>query len=423
MLTATGPVRYKFASLKAWIILVTAVATGLLLAGPRLGAFGAARVRTAGTLPPAPQGPPLAFEENRGQAVSKVRFIARGAHYTQFITADEIVWRLNGVAQDYAVYMRFPGATSAFVRGETSLPGRTNYLKGTDATKWVTGAEQFSAVRLTGLYPGVSLKLHGSRARPEYDFIVAPGADASVIRLRFLGAQAVEVGSRGELIVRTPKGELIHHAPVAYQSGDAGRTVPVKARFVKVADDEVRFELGRIDTSRELIIDPAYEYSTHFGGSGQEALQGFAAPDPWQAVFVNGVGEVYAAGATNSAGFPVTPGVVQGTLREDLDFYIVKLNAAGDTLLSSTYLGGTGDELGVGSLTVNSSGEILLAGTTQSGDFPTTVVADDTVHDGNSATEGVALTINASGSALVYSTYEVRSAPQRFARLPELRVR
>src|SRR5262249_32984077 len=153
-------------------------------------------------------------------------------------------------------------------------------------------------------------------ARPEYDFLVAPGADASVIRLRFSGAEKVEVGSQGALSVRTSAGELIHHVPVAFQRGAQGRTVPVSARFVQVAPDEVRFELGEYDTSRELVIDPVYEYSTFIGGnSGTEALRGFAAPDPWQAITVNGAGEVYSAGVTGSTDFPVTPGALQGTLK------------------------------------------------------------------------------------------------------------
>jgi hypothetical protein len=50
---------------------------------------------------------------------------------------------------------------------------------------------------------------------------------------------------------RTSAGELIHHSPVARE---AGRTVPVPARFVQVAPDEVRFELGAHEASHELII-------------------------------------------------------------------------------------------------------------------------------------------------------------------------
>ena len=254
MLTVIGTVRSN-----SWTaFLAIGAAAAALFAGSYFSAGNAAPTPAAAAQRRSAEGPLLVYEENRGQAASKVRFIARGSRYTQFITAEEVVWRLDGADQDYAVYMRFPGAAPAFVRGESSLPGRTNYLKGTDPSKWVTGAEQFSAVRLTGLYPGVSLKLYGSRARPEYDFIVAPGADASVIRLRFAGAQAVEVGSHGELSVRTPAGELIHQSPVAFQPAAQGRTVPVSARFVQVAADEVRFELAQYDSTRELVIDPVY---------------------------------------------------------------------------------------------------------------------------------------------------------------------
>lgn len=255
VLATTGTVRSS--SWTAFLALGAAAAA--LFAGSHLGAGSA--VLTAADMPVAGTEGPLAYEENRGQMASRVRFIARGTGYTQLVTAEEVVWRFNGADQDHTVSMRFPGAAPAFVRGEASM----------DPSTWVTGTEQFSAVRLTGLYPGVSLKLYGSRARPEYDFIVAPGADASVIRLRFAGAQTVEVGSQGELSVRTPAGELLHHVPVAFQAGEQGRTVPVNARFVQVARDEVRFELGQYDAARELIIDPVYEYSTHRVGSRPRA--------------------------------------------------------------------------------------------------------------------------------------------------------
>ena len=203
MLVTIDKARFKRGILKPGLILGSAVAALMLLAGPRFGAGSVAPLpgedlRAPGT------GPPLAFEENRGQAASRVRFIAHGAGYTQSITAEEVVWRLDGGEREYPICLRFPGAMPAFVRAETAVPGGTSHLGGPDVSKWVAGAEQFLAVRLTGLYPGVSLKLYGTRARPEYDFIVAPQADPSVIRLRFSGAKALEVGSHGELIVRTP---------------------------------------------------------------------------------------------------------------------------------------------------------------------------------------------------------------------------
>ena len=164
------------------------------------------------------------------------------------------------------------------MHGESVLPA-SSYLKG-GPKKRVKGARQFAAVKLSKLYPGVSLKLYGSRVRPEYDFIVDPDADASVIRMHFAGADSVKVGLHGELIVRTADGDLVHHTPIAYQYDSAGRSVRVDAQFAQVNSREVRFELGTYDKSRQLVIDPVYEYSTFIGGS-----------------------QVYAAGVTNSTDF------------------------------------------------------------------------------------------------------------------------
>jgi hypothetical protein len=393
-------------ALRQWPVpLVAAGALIVMLAAQR---FGVTAISVAPRLPDRPaaklQGLPLSFEENRGQFDQQVRYVTRASRYTQFVTAREVVWRLNGAHQDHAVHMSFPGSVLPSVHGEDAIAGRTNYLRGSEPAQWVQGVQQFAAVRLTGLYPGISLKLYGTRARPEYDFILEPGADPSLIRLRFAGADRVEVGSHGELIVRTPEGELIHHMPVAYQRDAGGETVAIDARFEQIASDELRFVVGRYDRSRSLVIDPVYEYSTYLGGTGSEGLGG--AVDPFQAITVNGAGEVFAAGVTNSDDFPTTPGVLQPALNEDLDFYVVKLNAAGDQLLYSTYIGGTRDEVGVGGIAVNGNGEVLFGGTSQSSDFPTTAGAYDTTPAGSGVdTDVVALKLNATGTALIYSTF------------------
>jgi hypothetical protein len=353
------------------------------------------------------------FEENLGQTDTRARFLSRGRHYTQFLTDDAIVWRLAGAGEAHAVYMTFPGSARAQVRGLQPLSSRSSYLRGNDPAKWVRDARQYSAVVLAGLYPGIDLKVHGERGQPEYDFVVAPQADAHSIRVRFQGADQVTVGADGALNVSTPGGKLIHHTPVAWQRDTRGQTTWVDARFVPVAPGELRFELGAYDRARELVIDPVYEYSTYLGGTGSEGLAGFTAQDPWQAITVNAAGEAYAAGVTSSTDFPTTPGTVQPALREDLDFYVVKLNAAGDALLYSTYLGGTGDEIAAGGIHVNAMGEVLFAGLSQSDDFPTTPGSYRASTSSGWAAEIVALKLNATGTALVYSTYLGSSANER----------
>lgn len=70
------------------------------------------------------------------------------------------------------------------------------------------------------------------------------GNDADAIRLRFAAAEQIAVGTRGELLVRTPTGEVIHHVPVAYQRDHDGQLRLIDARFVQIAPHELRFELG-----------------------------------------------------------------------------------------------------------------------------------------------------------------------------------
>ena len=248
MSTAIGAARFGSWVLKQWPVpLVVATALIALLAAQRVPEMTTA-LRSVQL-----EGLALTFEDNRGQADSQVRFTTRGHGYTQFITAREVVWRLDG-PRDYAVRMSFPGAMLAAVHGEDAIAGRTNYLRGNDPAKWTAGVPQFAAVRLSALYPGISLKLYGTRDRPEYEFILEPGANQAAIRLRFAGAQQLELGRRGQLIVRAAFGELIHRMPVAYQRDADGQTRVIDARFVQVAPDELQIELGRYDRSRQLVI-------------------------------------------------------------------------------------------------------------------------------------------------------------------------
>jgi hypothetical protein len=71
------------------------------------------------------------------------------------------------------------------------LPGVSNYYLGTEAGRWIAGVPQYSAVRFRSLYNGIDLVYHGARGRLEYDFEVAPGADAGQIALEVEGGTGV----------------------------------------------------------------------------------------------------------------------------------------------------------------------------------------------------------------------------------------
>ncbi len=107
-------------------------------------------------------------------------------------------------------------------------------------------------------------------------------------------------------------------------------------------------------------------YSTYLGGSGDDTAKGIA---------VDGIGNAYITGQTNSDNFKtVTP--TQSTRKGGYDAFVSEFNAAGSQLTFSTYLGGTGDEDNggnFGAIAVDSGGaNIYVTGSTASTDFPTT---------------------------------------------------
>ena len=138
----------------------------------------------------------------------------------------------------------------------------------------------------------------------------------------------------------------------------------------------------------------ALAYSTYLGGSG------FG--DAGNGIVVDSAGSAYVAGLTNSDDFPTTPSAFQTTLGGNSDAFVTKFNADGSALVYSTYLGGIGDESANG-IALDSAGGVYVAGSTESGDFPTTAAAFQTGFGGRS--DCFVTKLSANGSALLYSTY------------------
>ncbi len=143
--------------------------------------------------------------------------------------------------------------------------------------------------------------------------------------------------------------------------------------------------------------DGALLFSTYFGGSFS---------DHGGDIALNGDGEIYLVGYTESLDFPVTDDAIQDELNLlfglPSDAFVTKLSPDAQTILYSTYLGGTTDDEGR-SIGLDADGNIYVAGNTRSDDFP---LADPVqpVHAGGFEDVFVAR-ISANGSQLDYSTY------------------
>jgi hypothetical protein len=155
----------------------------------------------------------------------------------------------------------------------------------------------------------------------------------------------------------------------------------------------------------------ALVYSTYLGGTSQDQGTGIA---------VDGSGNAYVTGSTNSTDFPTANPVrgfgggkcvgyyFSGACQ---DAFVTKLNPAGSALVYSTYLGGNQSDQGYG-IALDSVGNAYVTGSTSSTDFPTAIPLQPF---GGGTCNGYYFTgpcsdtfvakLNPAGSALIFSTY------------------
>jgi len=359
---------------------------------------------------------PMNFELNQGQADSQVKYLARGRGYQVLLTETEAVLRLQNAnrnargattdsslaehfnlqpstlnPQSTALRIRLDGASPAKqVAGLDLLPGKSNYLIGADPNKWHNGIPNYARVEYDEVYPGVSLAYYGTQRALEYDFIVTPGYDPSVITVGFEGAERVELVDNGDLALHLNGGIIYQRSPVVYQQAGGGRRT-VTGRYVMKGEKQVGFEVEGYDTAKPLVIDPVLEYSTYLGGGGDDTGQG---------VKVDSAGAAYIAGVTSATDF-TAKSAAQGVNRGGTDAFVTKLSASGDTIIYSTYLGGGGDDAANG-IAVDSAGNAYVTGNTTSSDFNT---RNPLQAASRGASEAFVAKLSPNGSQLVYSTY------------------
>ncbi|HJP91959.1 MAG TPA: SBBP repeat-containing protein [Pyrinomonadaceae bacterium] len=342
-----------------------------------------------------------------GQTDPQVDFISRGSGYTLFLMPREAVLALRAAsaspttgdgrnrhesAASAVLRMKFVGSEEKpRVAGQEELPGKVNYFIGKDPKQWRAGISTYAKVAYENLYPGVDLVYYGNQRQLEYDFVVRPGADPKIIVLSFEGADQLKVNAQGELVLQAGGGEIRQRKPLIYQEVDGVRH-EVAGSYKLKDSNTVGFQLAGYDTSRPLVIDPVLVYSTFLGGGRND--QG------WD-IAVDASGNAYVIGSTDSLDFPTTISAFDIMHNGNEDVFVTKLNPAGSALVYSTFLGGSSRDLGFG-IAVDTSGSAYVTGSTDSSEFPTTVGASDTTHNGNF--DVFVTKLNPSGSALVYST-------------------
>ncbi len=348
---------------------------------------------------------PIAFEPNQGQAGAPIKFLARGKGYNLLFAGQEIAMTLRkevtATREETAAQRQFATETIRWkfvganphpeITAEEALPGRSNYFMGSAPALWRTNIQTYARVRYRNLYPGIDLVFYGSQGQLEYDFILAPGAHPQAIQLAFSGTTDVAITAAGNVRLQTAQGGMEQLAPVVYQTID-GQRREIKGKYKKVGRQQIAFTVGKYDVRQPLTIDPVLLYSTYYGGNNQDQGLGIA---------LDKDGNVYVTGDTASTDFTTVNGL-QNTNGGNTDAYVLKLNAAGTSVLYATYLGGNGADTG-NAITVDANGNAYVTGQSSSSNFPGTSQSPRVGPGG--AVDAFVSKLNPAGSAIIYTTF------------------
>ena len=396
---------------------------------------------------------PLSFEANQGQTDPRVKFLSRGRGYGLFLTGDEAVLvlrKLSAISSQPSgkrnaklekrkteadtqiptvLRMRLLGANrDARVTGLDELPGKSNYFLGNDPKQWRTNVPNYAKVAYKNVYPGVDLVYYGNQGRLEYDFVVAPGADPKAITLEIetgnskletrqssVVSSQLSVAPNGDLVIATDEGEIRLHKPLVYQLENPKSPIQnrrfLDGRYVvRPARPDLAKPKSNPSTDGE---NPKYEVAFEIGKyDARRPL--IIDPVLSYSTYLGGSGADLGYGiAVDSSGNAYVTG---RTFSSDFptasplqpanaginDAFVAKFNASGTALIYSTYLGGTGHDAGRG-ISVDSLGNAYVTGETDSTDFPTANPFQPAFAGG--LWDGFVTKLDATGSMLAYSTY------------------
>jgi len=395
----------------ALLVLLTILTSTQLVSSPNRPDSESAAGRNGGeenavSMPPI-LGTAGSFEPNVGQiSDATVRFTIRSGSFQARFTEDSVLLNLHSIPPagpnspgftkrvestgpprgGISLRVSFPGAAPVVPIGRGDIGGVSHYLHGADLSGSSRGVPRYSEVYYESIYAGVDLAYQATDRGLKYEFHVRPGHDPSSITVRYEGIQSLDV-AQDSLVLHTTLGDLRDELPYSYE----GEHMMVSCRYDQRTEDSFGFLCPTWSGLEPLVIDPLL-YATFLGGGGEEYPFAMVA-DPR--------GGVYVVGQTTSVDFPTTPGAYK-ELSTSVDAFVARIGGPPTYALDfATYFGGSGYEQAM-SIALDPAGNVLITGSTDSADFPTTPGAWDT---SIGSYEAFIVKLDPTGSVLLYSSF------------------
>jgi gliding motility-associated-like protein len=263
--------------------------------------------------------------------------------------------------RSHAYRMNFVGANDQVtIVPDKALPGYNNYFIGSDPSKWKGNCKVYQGVTYHDLYPGIDIRYYTNAGQLKYDLIVHPGADVSRIRMKYDGVDRLAT-KKDQLIATTSVGSVTQLSPYSYTFDQRRGRAEVHCRYVIHDGNTVSFDVDEHDAGATLIIDPVIVFSS-FTGSKASNWGFTATPGP--------DGSFFAGGIVWGSSYPYTTGTLQPLWGGgSFDVGILKLSPTGGTKIWATYLGGSDNET-PHSMISDAQGDLVVMGRTYSTNFP-----------------------------------------------------
>lgn len=203
-------------------------------------------------------------------------------------------------------------------KGEGLLSGYENFYTARCPTG-ILKVKSFKSVLLKNIYDKIDIRYYSAEGSLKYDYILKPFANYKEIKTLISGATAMKVQADGSVLISSPLGQIVEAAPRVYQNNRE-----LTSRW-QLSGDTLSFHITGYDPSQTMIIDPIVrDWSTYYGDSGDD-IPGSLKTDQFGNLYLCGSTNSSLSIATVGAYQTIFAGGINSTG----DAYLVKFNNAG----------------------------------------------------------------------------------------------